>query len=117
MRVRRPWADVDLWEFFLSLRAETKFPDERRKGLASRNLLRGRIPDAIVDRKGKTVFNDSIMERIDYAALRRWLVDPPCGWRGRLRALGKASGRRGLRMRDLMWARDLAAIHAFVSLG
>ena len=33
--VRRPFVDVDLWEFFLSLRAEVKFPDTRSKTLVS----------------------------------------------------------------------------------
>lgn len=117
VRVRRPWADVDLWEFFLSLRAETKFPDERQKAMV-RNLLRGRVPDAIVDRKGKTLFNDSMMDRIDYPALRRWLVDTPVRVEGvDYELLEKRLADEDFKMRDLMWARDLAAIHAFVSQG
>ena len=35
VRVRRPWIDIDLWELFLGLRAEQKFP-ERDKGLVRR---------------------------------------------------------------------------------
>ena len=64
------------------------------------------------------------LQRFDDGADR--LPGPPAmasghacaGGGSRLRALGKASGRqRDFKMRDLMSARDLAAIHAFVSLG
>ena len=41
--IRRPLADVDLWEFFLSLRGEVKFPLLQWKALA-RQALRGVIP-------------------------------------------------------------------------
>jgi asparagine synthase (glutamine-hydrolysing) len=117
IRVRRPWADVDLWEFFLSLRAETKFPDARRKALA-RDLLRGRIPDFILDRKGKVVFDDSIMERIDYVGLRRWLVDSDVRVEGVDYALlEKHLADEDFGLWDHIWAKDLAAIHAFLALG
>jgi hypothetical protein len=117
IRVRRPWADVDLWEFFLSLPAETKFPDARRKALA-RELLRGRVPDVILDRKGKVVFDDSIMERIDYPALRRWLVDPPVRVRGvDYELLEKRLADEDFGVWDHIWAKDLAAVHAFVGQG
>ena len=117
IRVRRPWADVDLWEFFLSLRAETKFPDARRKGLA-RDLLRGRVPDFILERKGKVVFDDSIMERIDYVELRRWLVDSPVRVGGVDYALlEKHLADEDFGVWDHIWAKDLAAIHAFLELG
>jgi hypothetical protein len=36
--VRRPFADVDLWEFFMSLRAEVKFPTMEWKSLARRAM-------------------------------------------------------------------------------
>jgi asparagine synthetase B (glutamine-hydrolysing) len=117
IRVRRPWADVDLWEFFLGLRAETKFPDSRRKALA-RDLLRDRVPDFILDRKGKVVFDDSIMERIDYVALRRWLVDPPVRVRGvDYGLLEKHLADEDLGLWDHIWAKDLASVHAFLALG
>ena len=117
IRVRRPWADVDLWEFFLSLRAEVKFPDARRKALA-RNLLRDRVPAVILDRKGKVVFDDSIMERIDYVALRRWLVDPPVRVGGvDYERLEKHLADEDFGLWDHIWAKDLASIHAFLTLG
>ena len=117
IRVRRPWADVDLWEFFLGLRAETKFPDSRRKALA-RDLLRDRVPDFILDRKGKVVFDDSIMERIDYVALRRWLVDPPVRVRGvDYGLLEKHLADEDMGLWDHIWAKDLASVHAFLALG
>src|SRR5207302_8207174 len=72
IQVRRPWADVDLWEVFLSLPAEVKFPDARRKSLL-RRLLRGRVPDAILDRTDKTLFDTFTVSRIDYTELSRWL--------------------------------------------
>jgi asparagine synthetase B (glutamine-hydrolysing) len=117
IRVRRPWADVDLWEFFLGLRAETKFPDSRRKALA-RDLLRDRVPDLILDRKGKVVFDDSIMERIDYVALRRWLVDPPVRVGGvDYGLLEKHLADEDFGLWDHIWAKDLASVHAFLALG
>ena len=117
IRVRRPWADVDLWEFFLSLRAETKFPDARRKALA-RELLRDRIPDFILDRRGKVVFDDSIMERIDYVGLRRWLVDSDVRVEGiEYTLLEKHLADEDFGLWDHIWAKDLAAIHAFLALG
>ena len=117
IRVRRPWADVDLWEFFLSLRAETKFPDTRRKGLA-RDLLTGRIPDFILQRKGKVVFDDSIMERIDYVGLRAWLVDSDVRVDGvDYTLLEKHLADEDFGLWDHIWAKDLAAVHAFLALG
>src|SRR5262249_49831572 len=72
---RRPWVDVDLYEFFLSLPPEVKYLGGRRKDLI-RLLMRGRVPDSIVDRPTKTLFNASIMARVRYDELRRWLLDP-----------------------------------------
>src|SRR3989449_9660816 len=73
--VRRPFADVDLWEFFLRLPAEVKCPDQRDKTLA-RSLLRGNLPDPILDRRDKTYFDDHVMAQVDYATLRRLLATP-----------------------------------------
>ena len=67
IRTRRPWADVDLWEFFISLPAEDKAPEHGRKKLV-RKLLRGKVPDVILDRKHKTGFDESILARVDYDA-------------------------------------------------
>jgi hypothetical protein len=114
--VRRPWADVDLWEFFLSLPAETKFPNVTRKGLM-RTWLRGRVPDEILDRPTKTVFNDSIVARIDYDELRRRLVDPPERLPGvRYDRLERRLEARDMDVREFDWAKDLAAVHAFLGL-
>ena len=50
--VRRPFADLDLVEFFLSLPAEQKFPDTHFKSLL-RSFLRGRLPDALLIGPGR----------------------------------------------------------------
>jgi len=114
--VRRPWADVDLWEFFLSLPAEAKFPNVTRKGLM-REWARGRVPDEILDRPTKTVFNDSIVARIDYAELRRWLDGPSTRIPGvRYARLADRIAAADMDVREFDWAKDLAAVHAFVGL-
>lgn len=114
VRSRRPWTDVDLWELFLSLRAEQKFPDHRPKGLV-RNLLRGRVPDEILDRQDKTVFDAAALDSIDYETLRRYLLDP----RHRLDGvdyalLGRRLAARNLDIVEYGWVRTLTSIHAFL---
>jgi len=112
--VRRPWADVDLWEFFLSLPAEVKFPDGGNKTLV-RRLLAGRLPDEILLRKSKTVFDESVRARIDYAVLRRWLEGPPHRVDGvDYEKLGGHLEREDLDLPGFIWARDLAGVHAFL---
>jgi asparagine synthase (glutamine-hydrolysing) len=114
VRVRRPWADVDLWEFFLSLPAEMKFPDPKSKTLV-RRLLAGRVPDEILTRRSKTVFDESISAKIDYDVLRRWLIAPAYRMTGVDYA--KLAGhleREDLGLPGFIWARDLAAVHAFL---
>jgi asparagine synthase (glutamine-hydrolysing) len=113
--VRRPWADVDLWEFFLSLPAHVKFADPRSKGLV-RDSLRDRLPAAIVDRTDKTVFNDVALSRIDYPSLRHWLVKP----RQRIAGvdydvLAQHLAREDFDLVDDNWARDLVAVQAFLA--
>lgn len=116
VRARRPWADVDLWEFFLSLPAEVKFPDAQGKSLV-RRLLRGRVPDAILDRTDKTYFDDSVLARIDYPALDRWLLEPNYRIDGvNYGLLRERLERRDFGLVDLAWAMDLAAVHAFLAL-
>ncbi len=116
VRVRRPFADVDLWEFFLSLPAEMKFPDLRSKTLV-RHLLRGKLPDAILDRRDKTVFDDHIMSRIDYATLRQFLVSPNHHVAGvDYQRLAARIERADFNLVDWLWANDLVRIHAFLSL-
>lgn len=113
--VRRPWTDVDLWEFFLSLPAEQKFPDLRSKPLV-RNLLRNRVPDMILDRTDKTVFDEVGRDRIDYDLLGQLLLHQEYEMPGvDYRALGQLLIRRSLSMLDYQWARDLANIHAFLA--
>lgn len=116
VRVRRPWADVDLWEFFLRLPAEVKFPTHRYKGLV-RRLLRGRVPDEILDRRNHTVFNDSVMDRVDYAGLRQWLTEP----RHRLPGidyplLRERVEQQRMELPEYVWAKDLAGVTAFLDL-
>jgi Asparagine synthase len=114
--VRRPWADVDLWELFLSLPAEDKYPTMQSKALV-RRLLRGRVPDEILDRTDKTVFNDDIMARIDYGMLRQWLMDPAARLTGVDYAkLAVRLEQGNLSLMEFMWAKDLAAVHAFMRL-
>jgi asparagine synthase (glutamine-hydrolysing) len=116
VRTRRPWADVDLWEFFLSLPAEVKFPDTKSKTLV-RRLLRGRVPDEILDRRDKTFFDESIVANVDYPELRRLIGDPEYRIEGvdygRLR---ERLDHEDLQLSDILWAKDLAGIHAFLSL-
>jgi asparagine synthase (glutamine-hydrolysing) len=117
VRARYPWADVDVWEFFLSLPAEVKFPDAQTKGLV-RLLLRGKVPDAILDRKEKTVFNDAAESAIEYEHLRRWLIgDRQFRMPGvDYGLLAQHLGRERMNVFEYIWAKDLAAVHAFLDL-
>jgi hypothetical protein len=115
VRARYPWADVDVWEFFLGLPAEVKFPDVRTKGLV-RQLLRGRVPDAILDRREKTVFNAAAESAIEYEHLRRWVGS------GTFRMPGVDYGllaehieRAEMNVFEYIWAKDLAMVHAFLA--
>lgn len=115
VRTRRPWTDVDLWEFFLSLPAEQKFPDTIPKGLV-RNLLRGRVPDEILDRRDKTVFDEAALAEVDYAALRGLLLHSDHRIDGvDYELLGRRLGAEDFGIVDYMWATALAAVHAFLS--
>ncbi len=113
---RRPWADVDLFEFFASLPAETKYQGRRRKDLV-RLLMRGRLPDSVLNRPTKTLFNASILARIEYEELRRWLLDPPVRVVGiRYDLLAERLGREDLSLIEYQWAKDLACVQAFLAL-
>jgi asparagine synthase (glutamine-hydrolysing) len=113
--VRRPFGDIDLWEFFLSLPAETKYPDLRSKTLV-RALLRGKVPDSILDRKDKTYFDDHVMAQIDYPLLRRYLANRTYEMRGvDYRLLLTRIEARTLDLVDWVWVKDLVRIHAFLS--
>jgi|tagenome__1003787_1003787.scaffolds.fasta_scaffold20954337_3 asparagine synthase (glutamine-hydrolysing) len=113
--VRRPFADVDLWEFFLSLRAEVKFPDTRRKTLV-KGALRGRLPDEILDRRDKTVFGEHLLTHADYGLMRRYLLDPPYRIPGvDYDLLEKRLEQGGFTLFDYTWTRDLTSAHAFLA--
>lgn len=117
IRARRPWADVDLWEFFLSLPAEMMFPDYRLKGFA-RTALRGEVPDAILDRRTKSYMNQWFEANgIDYPSLRRWLWEPQHRVAGvDYRRLREALEREDMQLPHYLWAKDLATVHAFLDL-
>jgi asparagine synthase (glutamine-hydrolysing) len=113
---RRPWVDVDLYEFFLSLPPDVKYLGGRRKDLI-RLLMRGRVPDSILDRPTKTLFNASIMARIRYGELRRWLLDPPVHVHGiRYDLLADRLRAEDMSLMEYQWAKDLACVHAFLAL-
>ena len=117
IRARRPWADIDLWEFFLSLPVGIKFPDYRMKGFV-RNGLRGDVPDEILDRRDKTYANRWFETMaLDYPALRRWLSNPSHRIAGvDYQALGHQLEREQMELLHYLWAKDLAAAHAFLEL-
>jgi asparagine synthase (glutamine-hydrolysing) len=117
IRARRPWADVDVWEFFLSLPAEVQFPDYRMKGFA-RNALRGEVPDEILDRRDKTYMDQWFEEMgVDYPAVRHWVTKGDFRISGVDYAeLGVELERGQMPLASYLWARDLAAAHAFVDL-
>jgi asparagine synthase (glutamine-hydrolysing) len=117
VRERFPWADVDVWEFFLTIPAETKFPAPTTKALV-RELLRGKVPDRILDRRDKTTMNDWYeATSLDYASLRRWLLDSPHRISGvDYRLLAQRLDREDMNMPEYVWAKDLAGIHAFLEL-
>jgi asparagine synthase (glutamine-hydrolysing) len=113
---RKPLGDVDLWEFLLSLRAETKFPDSTWKSLL-RRTLRGRLPNEILDRTDKTAFDEQVLANADYAGLRRAIT--PRNFRiGGVDydILASRLERRNLGVFEVIWAYDLARAHAFVDL-
>jgi asparagine synthase (glutamine-hydrolysing) len=117
VRVRSPWADVDLWEFFLSLPAQTKQPGAQSKAMV-RQLLRGKVPDSVLDRTDKTLMNDWFLaECVDYPSLRRWLTQPPHRVRGvDYDLLADELHRGDMNLSDYLWAKDLAVVHAFLAL-
>jgi hypothetical protein len=106
-----------LWEFFLSLPAEVKFPDYRMKGFA-RTVLREHVPDEILDRRDKTNTNEYYRSMcLDYEALRRWLLAPEYRVAGVDYALlAQELEHEDMSLAHYLWARDLAAVHAFIDL-
>jgi len=114
VHTRRPFADVDFWEFALSLRAETKFPDGFVKGL-QRRALDGYLPDEIVRRQDRTGFASHMVATADYPALRRWILGSSHRMAGvDYKLLAERLEDESLAPLELNWARDLARIHAFL---
>jgi asparagine synthase (glutamine-hydrolysing) len=113
---RKPLGDVDLWEFLLSLRAETKFPDSTWKSLL-RRTLRGRLPDELLDRRDKTAFDEQVLANIDYAGLQRCITPRSFRIGGvDYDLLASRLERRNLGVFEVIWAYDVARAHAFVDL-
>ncbi len=111
---RRPFMDVDLWEFVLSLRAEVKFPTTQTKPLL-RESMRGLLPDELIDRRDKTLFNAFHEATADYPRLRKLLGNPQY----RIPdvdydLLAQRLEAEALPAREIQWARDLARIHVFL---
>lgn len=117
IQVRYPWVDVDLYEFFLSLPAGVKFPYPSRAGKALvRELLRGKVPEEILAREDKTVFNDYYMSGIDYGTLRRLLIEPEHRIAGvHYDVLAGRLQEEHLTLAEVHWALELAKAHAFLS--
>lgn len=112
---RRPFADVDLWEFVLSLPAEVKFPNRRPKPLL-REAMRGLLPDELLDRRDKTFFDEFHLAKADYAKLKQLLVDTPRHLEGiDYNLLRDRLAREDMQVYELQWARNVARIHAFLS--
>ena len=115
VRTRRPLADRDVWEFFLSLPPETKFPDAHTKSLV-RMILDGRAPREVVWRTDKTVFNEDSLSRAEYPFLFERLSDgfrlPGVKYQELIRSLEHGS----MTMWELSMARNLASIHSFVAV-
>lgn len=113
--IRRPFADVDLWEFFLSLTPEVKFPWQQWKALA-RHSLRGVIPDGILDRLKKTYFDPHVMQQIDYPLLERLLAKPTYRVGGiDYDDVARRIAARDLTFGDWLSLRELARVHAFLA--
>jgi len=117
VHVRRPLVDVDLWEFVLTLPAEVKFPDAVPKSLL-RESVRGRLPDELLDRADKTFFNDFALRTADYEGIRRLALASELRIEGvDYGLLAERVEARDLDVVELLWAYDLARVHAFLELG
>jgi asparagine synthetase B (glutamine-hydrolysing) len=115
VRTRRPLVDRQLWEFFLSLPPEVKFPDAWTKSLV-RHALDGRAPDSVVWRRDKTVFDEDSFRRAEYPSLIRQVSDgfrlPGVRYDDLVRRLEGAE----MTSFELSMARSLASIHTFMAV-
>ncbi len=111
---RRPMVDVDLWEFFISLRAEVKYPDPVPKSIL-RQAMRGRLPDRVLDRQDKTAFDDYVLDIAEYEVISKWAFGSDYRVAGvDYDLLRERLESRTMGTRELSWAQDLAKAHAFV---
>ncbi|MGH8925087.1 MAG: asparagine synthase-related protein [Acidimicrobiia bacterium] len=114
--VRTPLADRDLWEFFLSLPVEAKFPDLTPKSII-RKAMRGRLPDSILDRLDKTVFDEHVLDSVPWPRIAELIDDPDYRMPGvdyamlQDRIVNRKAGAT-----EVVWAQDLATVHAFIKL-
>ncbi|NED95070.1 hypothetical protein G1H11_07060 [Phytoactinopolyspora alkaliphila] len=112
--VRQPLADRDLWEWFLRLPAEVKFPDLTPKSIV-RKALRGRVPDSVLDRRDKTLFDEHVMDTVPWDRLEHYLNDPDYRMPGiDYPMLLDRVQRKEFRPVELIWAYDLCGVHAFL---
>ncbi len=115
VRTRRPLVDRELWEFFLSLPPEIKFPDAWTKSLI-RRVMEGRAPDSVVWRQDKTVFDEDSKRNAGFPELIERLSDgfelPGVRYGELMKHLEEAE----MRSVELILARYLASIHAFVAV-
>ena len=112
--VRHPLADRDLWEFFLSLPADVLYPDTIPKSFV-RQTLRGLLPDEVLDRRDKTVFDENVMATVPWERLSRYLRSPDVLIEGiDYDLLNERLEARSLEPVELVWAYDLATVHVFL---
>jgi hypothetical protein len=79
--------------------------------------VRGRVPDIVLDRRDKTVFNEDTVTRVDYEALRRWIFGVDFRLKGvDYSVLSERLEQRDADYQELIVMNRLASIHAFVSL-
>ncbi len=115
VHTRRPFSDIDLWEFFLSLPAEVKFPDAVPKSFL-RRAIDGMLPEEIVWRTHKTLFDDHALDRAPYDRLADLIDDSEYRMRGvDYDLLKRRIAERSLSVGELLWADDLAKVHAFMA--
>jgi len=113
---RTPLTDIDLWEFCLSLRAETKFPNRVVKVLV-RHAMEGLLPEEILWRKDKTGFDAHVMATAEWDEIRRWTIESKHRIAGiDYAALDARLQSHAMDSFELGRARDLARAHAFLSL-
>jgi hypothetical protein len=113
--VRWPWADVDLWEFFVGLPAEVKFPGAQSKQLL-RGLIGDRLPASVVHRRDRTVLDEFVQRSFDYASLGRWIGAGEFRMPGvDYSAVRRRLDRGQLANHEYESIKDLAQVHAFLS--